>query len=223
METKSLYEALDPEDKQIRLIRVDSGLETAQITVTLEIASLKDEPSFAALSYVWGDPTITEEISVNGHTSRVTNNLAAALRHIFKQQEVITNAQQQQLGRTVQPISRLWADALCINQNDIEERNQQVAMMGELYFSASVVLSWLSSVDGDLPFTFQTLDSIFREVEIENSGEFEAVVSRPQWVEDTTMAFRLKARSWNKTIDGPQTQSNLAQYRKVAFLLCEST
>ncbi|KAI8219941.1 hypothetical protein K4K54_009024 [Colletotrichum sp. SAR 10_86] len=182
METKSPYEALDPEDKQIRLIRVDSGLETAQITVTLEISSLKDEPLFAALSYVWGDPTITEEISVNGYTSRVTNNLAAALRHIFKQQEVITNAQQQQSGHTVQPISRLWADALCINQYDIEERNQQVAMMGELYSSASVVLSWLSSVDGDLPFTFQTLDSIFREVEIENSGEFEAVVSRPQWV-----------------------------------------
>ncbi|KAI8243905.1 hypothetical protein K4K57_012750 [Colletotrichum sp. SAR 10_99] len=85
METKSPYEALDAEDKQIRLIRVDSGLETAQITVTLEIASIKDEPLFAALSYVWGDPTITEEISVNGHTSRVTNNLAAALRHIFKQ------------------------------------------------------------------------------------------------------------------------------------------
>ncbi|KAJ0382022.1 hypothetical protein COL922a_013371 [Colletotrichum nupharicola] len=183
VESNSIYKALDPEDKQIRLIRVDSGLETAQMTVTLEVTSLKKEPSFTALSYVWGDPTITEEISVNGHTSRVTDNLAAALRHIFKQQEVITNAQQQQSGRTVQRISRLWADALCINQNGIEERNQQVAMMGELYSSASVVLSWLSSVDGDLPFTFQMLDSIFREVEIENSGEFEAVVSRPQWVQ----------------------------------------
>ncbi|KAJ0379854.1 hypothetical protein COL26b_002007 [Colletotrichum chrysophilum] len=75
MESNSIYKALDPEDKQIRLIKVDSGLETAQITVTLEIASLKDEPSFAALSYVWGDPTITEEILANGHTSHVTNNL----------------------------------------------------------------------------------------------------------------------------------------------------
>ncbi|KAF4490826.1 Heterokaryon incompatibility protein 6, OR allele [Colletotrichum fructicola Nara gc5] len=212
METKSLYEALDPEDKQIRLIRVDSGLETAQITVTLEIASLKDEPSFAALSYVWGDPTITEEISVNGHTSRVTNNLAAALRHIFKQQEVITNAQQQQLGRTVQPISRLWADALCINQNDIEERNQQVAMMGELYFSASVVLSWLSSVDGDLPFTFQTLDSIFREVEIENSGEFEAVVSRPQWVGKYAVFARPRMDDW---VRGFKNLAELPYWRRV--------
>ncbi|KAK2734363.1 heterokaryon incompatibility protein [Colletotrichum kahawae] len=212
MESTPLYEALDADGKQIRLIKVNSGLEYAQVTVTLEIASLKDEPSFAALSYVWGDPAITEEISVNGHTCRVTKNLAAALRHILKQQEAITNVQQQQLGWSVQPISRVWADALCINQNDIEERNQQVAMMVELYSSAYVVLSWLSSVDGDLPFTFETLDSIFREVEIENNGEFEAVVSRPQWVQKYAVFARPRMDDW---VRGFKNLAELPYWRRV--------
>ncbi|KAH0429960.1 heterokaryon incompatibility protein [Colletotrichum camelliae] len=212
MDSPSLYKALNADDKQIRLVRVNSGLDYAQITVTLEIASLNDEPSFAALSYVWGDPTITEEISVNGQTCRVTKNLAAALRHIFKQQEAITNVQQQQLGWSVQPISHVWADALCINQSDIEERNQQVSMMGELYSSASVVLSWLSSVDEDLPFIFETLDSIFREVEIENNGEFEAVVSRPQWVQKYAVFARPRMDDW---VRGFKNLAELPYWRRV--------
>ncbi|KAL2124105.1 hypothetical protein VTJ04DRAFT_470 [Mycothermus thermophilus] len=37
----------------------------------------------------------------------------------------------------------LWIDALCINQDDIDERNSQVLLMGELYRHAAAVLSWL--------------------------------------------------------------------------------
>lgn len=37
----------------------------------------------------------------------------------------------------------IWIDALCINQNDIEERNHQVHLMGQIYAKATEVLVWL--------------------------------------------------------------------------------
>ncbi|KAI8945568.1 heterokaryon incompatibility protein-domain-containing protein [Xylaria longipes] len=37
----------------------------------------------------------------------------------------------------------LWVDALCINQEDTDERNQQVGMMGLIFWLAERVLIWL--------------------------------------------------------------------------------
>ncbi|PQE33433.1 heterokaryon incompatibility protein [Rutstroemia sp. NJR-2017a WRK4] len=41
----------------------------------------------------------------------------------------------------------IWIDQLCINQNDIEERAQQVSMMTEIYSNASAVNIWLGDRD----------------------------------------------------------------------------
>jgi len=39
----------------------------------------------------------------------------------------------------------LWVDAICINQDDIPERNDQVLLMGDIYRNATSVISWLGS------------------------------------------------------------------------------
>jgi len=39
----------------------------------------------------------------------------------------------------------LWIDALCINQEDYLERNNQVLLMGEIYRCAAGVISWLGA------------------------------------------------------------------------------
>jgi hypothetical protein len=44
-------------------------------------AILQDEPSFSALSYVWGDPYIVEDVIVDDVEFLVTLNVAAALKH----------------------------------------------------------------------------------------------------------------------------------------------
>jgi hypothetical protein len=41
----------------------------------------------------------------------------------------------------------LWVDALCINQDDIDERNAQVAQMHFIYQAAAAVFVWLGSGD----------------------------------------------------------------------------
>jgi hypothetical protein len=39
----------------------------------------------------------------------------------------------------------LWIDALCIDQENVIERNHQVQQMGEIFSRASNVLAWLGS------------------------------------------------------------------------------
>jgi hypothetical protein len=102
---------------------------SAIIECTLEIASLNDEIEFNALSYCWGSERDAIDIVVNGGRVSVTQNLAAALNHLRSTQDV-----------AVVPI---WADAICINQSDVLERNAQVAMMSQLYKLAKLVHIWL--------------------------------------------------------------------------------
>jgi hypothetical protein len=82
---------------------------------------------YEALSYVWGDRADPREISCNGVSMEVTRNLFDALAAI-----------------RLRTASRwLWVDAICINQEDLEERNYQVARMGSIYRKADRVLIWL--------------------------------------------------------------------------------
>jgi hypothetical protein len=87
---------------------------------------------FSALSYEWGDLSHTAEIMVNGNRTRVTYNLEAALRGLRQWWH-----QEHRDGRM-----RIWIDALCINQQDIPERNAQVKRMKSIYSDAFCVLAW---------------------------------------------------------------------------------
>jgi hypothetical protein len=54
----------------------------------------------------------------------------------------------------------LWVDALCINQDDDEEKSQQVAMMREIYSSATRVLIWLGKKTQLVQAAFNVMKSL---------------------------------------------------------------
>jgi len=111
-----------------RMIRVPPGQFNDDIQISLYPVSLSDRSlKFQALSYVWGDPGSTERISCNGQLLKVTVNLGKALRHLRSETDDLV----------------LWADAVCINQNDSAEKGRQVANMGRIYSDAKKVLVWL--------------------------------------------------------------------------------
>ncbi|KAJ9669826.1 hypothetical protein H2201_000212 [Coniosporium apollinis] len=89
------------------------------------VADTSDPPEYVALPYVWGEASNTVPISIDGKVVHVTQNLKGALQFFS-----ITPA-------------LLWADALCINQQDIPEKNQQVNMMATIYRKAANVTVWL--------------------------------------------------------------------------------
>ncbi|KAF2629238.1 hypothetical protein BU25DRAFT_337558, partial [Macroventuria anomochaeta] len=75
--------------------------------------SLTGHPSYETLSYVWGGPKVTVPITVHDHSFPVTSNLHSALQHLRHEDKEHV----------------LWADALCINQDDKRERSSQVTDM----------------------------------------------------------------------------------------------
>lgn len=78
--------------------------------------------------------TSSKYVTVSGKRMRVRANLYAFL-HRFITSERTPHAQQQ--------LPFLWIDALCIDQDNIKERNHQVAQMKAIYGQATEVLIWL--------------------------------------------------------------------------------
>ncbi|AEO64787.1 uncharacterized protein THITE_2038030 [Thermothielavioides terrestris NRRL 8126] len=132
------YDKLRSEDGEFRLVRFsDSAASPDVIELILERASLHNPPSYSALSYLWGEPTKTETIHVNGLPLPITHNLHQALQHL-------------RAGEGTR--EWLWIDAVCINQDDDEERSWHVPQMGTIFSRASLVYIWLGpdSDDSDL-------------------------------------------------------------------------
>jgi hypothetical protein len=75
------------------------------VSIHLEVVSLDDNPEYDALSYAWGDPTVTCEIELNGVQWPVTTNLAAGLPRLRHSKDTAV----------------LWIDAICIDQANVKE------------------------------------------------------------------------------------------------------
>lgn len=122
-----MYSRLNPSRREIRLIYLYPGTWDDTINCQLRNASLDDQPYFKALSYVWGNAQHKELIAVNSQSFPVTKNLFMGLQRIRDSASILT----------------LWVDALCINQADMDERCQQVQLMGAIYTAADEVSVWL--------------------------------------------------------------------------------
>lgn len=136
-----LYKSLSPlGEGQIRLLQVSEWSKTAssELTCRLYVACLRDRPSYSALSYTWGFPfphygSLHREKNVlacNGTRISVKPNLYDFLLHCSKHPDESFRG----------PI---WVDALCINQNDHQERSKQVQLIGDIYKAAGQVIVWL--------------------------------------------------------------------------------
>jgi hypothetical protein len=127
------YHALRPQE--IRLVVLLPGAWRSRIQCELRHEQIKDA-RYDALSYTWGDATITKIVLLNGHVFRVTAGLEQALRYLRLPNEKRT----------------LWIDAICINQDDVNERNGQVKMMYHIYRKAQAVRAWIGAEreDSDL-------------------------------------------------------------------------
>ena len=128
--TSSIYQPLDTSKREIRFIRIHHG-NYLSISFELGICSLNDAPTYTALSYCWTDQPPTCQIFVNGAPFWVRPNLYAYL----------------ELIRDEDDSSWIFIDAICINQEDIAERNYQVGLMGATYRGAQEVVAWLGVED----------------------------------------------------------------------------
>jgi hypothetical protein len=153
---------------------------------------------YEALSYAWGEPTLSSEIIVNGLLFPITHNLEQALRSLRDKD-----------GGSART---LWVDAICINQSHVSERNHQVAQMGEIYAAATKVIIWLgaSSADSDVGIGFMHLvhERLSQNGEFSvktvQSGKYPESVFEialkeflgPEWYHGWEAGARLLSRTW---------------------------
>jgi hypothetical protein len=130
---QDLYRALpiSPQPMCIRTLTVyaSKGGDDAPIICDLSITDLSQRPQFAALSYVWGrrNPT-PETVSCMGCELPVTDSCYLFLLRLRKK---------------LRSNFTIWIDRVCINQQDLVEKAQQLSLMGEVYTRATVVYIWL--------------------------------------------------------------------------------
>ncbi|TGO67690.1 hypothetical protein BOTNAR_0037g00270 [Botryotinia narcissicola] len=182
-------------DKQIRLLRLEqSSPDGDDYCFSLTVHNFCDDvyqPRYIAISYTWGDFVPLMPIIVNGKRMRVRFNCWYALW------------QMRHHGVT----DYLWIDSLCINQDNNEEKNFQVAIMGSIYKSALWVASCIGNGDtiGAIQPTSPSDDG--EEVRIAREklrGRFDQIPYFDRvWIKqeiilarDITIFYGLKSVSW---------------------------
>lgn len=133
LRTPFKYEPL--EGTEIRLLRLHSffGHGFAKIlsgslqTIRLQDDNIFVSTQFEALSYFWGTETADRTLSLDNTPFSIKPNLETALLELSK--------------GSVERL--LWIDAVCINQADLNERNEQVRKMRSIYRQAVRVIIWI--------------------------------------------------------------------------------
>jgi hypothetical protein len=114
--------------KQIRLIELEPGSSQSPLYLRFRHMDLeRHHGKYEALSYAWGVKGPKSDIWLYNQLLEITKNLEQALRSL----------------RLSHQTRYLWCDAICINQDDIEERQHQVSIMSHIYSQATSVIVWL--------------------------------------------------------------------------------
>lgn len=161
---------------EFRLLMLYPGEQSDPLRCSFHTAPIGDPPEYTALSYVWGTSENQSPIVVDNNKFQIGENLHAALREL----------------RSPVDSKLVWADALCINQADGEEKGVCVQMMGDIYKNATVTVIWLGEGDenSDIAMDFVSQIDIIEKQDwseqsfLEDIGRWKAlkdIMERPWW------------------------------------------
>jgi hypothetical protein len=127
------YQPLDSARNEIRLVRLKCGYSGFLSDFQFDIlkVSISDAPPYKALSYAWGEGSESVSVPTKYGSCRVSDTLKR-----FFEQAVETKEDSQ---------AYYWVDAICIDQSNVTERNEQVLRMKEIYEAAERIVVWLDA------------------------------------------------------------------------------
>ena len=122
------YRPVDFDTDAIRLVRLFKGRFADPIECEFFETWLHDVSfPYEALSYAWGGTLKTAKVTLSGCALEIAENLYDALQYL----------------RWDDKDRIVWIDAICINQDNMEERGHQVSQMKSIYKTAQRVIIWL--------------------------------------------------------------------------------
>lgn len=183
------FQPLHPDE--IRLMTLQPGQKDDLIRFSLVHTTLvAARNTFTALSYTWGDSSNKQLFECNdaGERFLMTHNCERAIRRI----------------RSTHSTVNLWIDAICINQEDLIERESQVEKMGSIYAAAAEVVVYLGEEEHDSKQAMDFLASL-------HTQSWQSVLS-----DDMKLALQsLLRRSWFSRIWVLQEIHNAKHVRMV--------
>ena len=155
---------------------------------SLSTHTLADAPEYECLSYVWGTEKSDRVLWLDREVTAIGKHLDKALGRLRRETE-----------------SRfLWIDFVCINQQDLDERNQQVQLMYRIFGQAERVIAYLGEeADGS-----QNVPDFLRQIQVAafspvcdtkglwSEQDLESLRLPPHQDEAWTMLPRFVMRSW---------------------------
>jgi hypothetical protein len=118
----------------LRLLAAEKSQKNCPLVGHVYLANLVSSQSFTILSYVWGketNPSHTITCQPQGVRLEITSSCYGALSQLREKYGALT----------------IWVDAICINQEDNDEKTDQIRLMGELYSLAERAYVWLGYGD----------------------------------------------------------------------------
>jgi hypothetical protein len=135
----------------------------------------RDIPDFVAISYAWRtQPTTAEPAAENAQKEPVQAHTGALVLQGSMLTSVKIRPNVDIMFRYLRFADRercIWIDALCINQNDDEEKAAQVSFMGEIYQSARAVVIWLGPPADACDRVGQLFEDLVKYAELPNIPE----------------------------------------------------
>ena len=128
---------------QIRLLSIESN--GRKLNGRLSNYFLENAPEFRAISYAWSHVPLSAVIGCDGSPLRLTPDLHDALMT---------------MSRELPPGSHFWIDALCIAQDNPEEKAQQVQQIHEVFKRAHEVLVWLGPSADDSEWVMSRIPTL---------------------------------------------------------------
>jgi len=100
------------------------------IEIEIDQYTLTEDLDYDAISYVWGSAPASVTVKCNGRPLVVTSTALEMLHYLH----------QHQMNTTTR---KIWIDAICINQEDEEEKGTQIPLMRDIYSRAKTVVVWM--------------------------------------------------------------------------------
>jgi hypothetical protein len=168
------YKPLNTSSNEIRLIRILPGIDPEKLQCSLIHVSMDEDPQYNALSYAWREPAVfspkevddSEDLVVHsakqGRSGKTTSRVP--LLRIFRTglkigKNLATFLRSARSSETASDL--IWIDAICINQEDIKERNVQVQRMRDIYKNAGEVLVWLGPQGSDTALAYEHIRMLY--------------------------------------------------------------
>ena len=169
-----IHKPLPQPQTECRLVCILSGRMSDPLVCSTSVVRVAEAAGkYHALSYCWGSQDRTRPVTCDGQTLNVTSNLESALKRL----------------RSPNVPRTLWVDQLCLNQENVQEREQQVRQMADIYRHSCKVLIWLGDDGEDSRKADKIIDCLLR---LDLSARLGEISSNDVIPQQTTVSMGLE-------------------------------